>query len=415
MRSVLLLGLLSQVVLCSWSQQRVLDNADKQDARSILERHPLIDGHNDLLILLRYLYHSEIYSDNFTDAFEKTGLQGQVDLPRIDEGQLGGAFWSAFVLCPDDPLDFSDAAYAPYVKQTFEQIDLFYRLQENYPDYFTLSRSAAEAERNFKDGYLISPLAIEGLHQIGNSLATLRLYHRLGVRYATLTWNCHNKYADAALLRVEGETVVAEPYWHGVSKAGEELILEMNRLGMLVDLSHTSVDTQRDVLGGGGDWNGSRAAPIFSHSSVFAICPHPRNVNDEILELVKKRGSLVMINFSSDFVSCRASKAGGLPEYVPENNTIDHVVKHITYIGELIGYDHVGIGTDYDGSPSLPRGLEDVSKFPALVSKLLEQGLKPHIIAKVIGGNLLRVWHEADRVARELQNEIDPIQDHIKF
>lgn len=367
------------------------------------------------MILLRYYYNDGIYTNNFTTGFEKTGISGQVDLPRIKAGQLGGSFWSAFVLCPNDGFDFSDAAYAPFVKETLEQIDLFYRLQDRYPKYFTLSRSADEAERNFKKGYLISPLAIEGLHQIGNSLATLRLYHQLGVRYATLTWNCHNKYADAALNIIDGKTVKSEPYWHGVSKAGQDIVLEMNRLGMLVDLSHTSVDTQRDVLGGSPDkWQGSRAAPIFSHSSAYSVCPHPRNVNDEILQLVKKRNSLVMINFSADFVSCRASNTStGLPDFVPENNTIDQVVKHITYIGELIGYDHVGIGTDYDGTLSVPRGLEDVSKFPHLVVKLQEKGLKTSTIAKIIGGNLLRVWHEADEVSEKLQEEINPIEDQI--
>jgi membrane dipeptidase len=316
-----------------------------------------------------------------------------------------------------------------------EQIDLFQRLAVKYPDYFTLSGTAKEAEHAFADGKLISPLAIEGLHQIGNSLATLRLYHSLGVRYATLTWNCHNKYADAAAVTVDGKFGASKPYHGGVSKAGQQLILEMNRLGtlaiaefdraekltswttgMLVDLSHVSVDTMRDVLGGSPEkgWKGSIAPPIFSHSSAKAICPHPRNVPDDILHLVKKRNGVVMVNFSPDFISCKdTGSSNGIPEYVDETNTLQQVVKHITYIGELIGYDHVGLGTDYDGIESTPRGLEDVSKFPDLVTALLEAGVSAKDVAKIVGRNILRVWHDVDAVAAKLQKEIDPVEEKV--
>lgn len=220
------------------------------DAHQILAEHPLIDGHNDLLILLRAVYGNKIQDSNFTDPFENGGMKGQFDLPRADKGQLGGSFWSAFMPCPADGLDFSDETYAPFVKATLEAIDTFNRLSEKYPEYFTLPKNAAEAEKNFRKGKLISPLAIEGLHQIGNSAATLRLYYELGVRYATLNWNCHNKYSDAAVTVVDGKSQKSKPYWHGVSEQGQRLVQEMNRLGMLVDLSHVSVDTMRDVLGG---------------------------------------------------------------------------------------------------------------------------------------------------------------------
>lgn len=335
--------------------------------------------------------------------------------------------------CPADGLDFSDENYAPYVRATLEQIDLFDRLALNHPKFFTLSKDAADAERNFEHGKLISPLAIEGLHQIGNSISTLRLYHRLGVRYATLNWNCHNIYSDAAVVSVDGVSQKSSPYWGGVSKAGHELILEMNRMGMLVDLSHVSVDTMRDVLGGSPEkgWNGSIAAPIFSHSSAYSLCPHPRNVPDDILQLVKKRNSVVMVNFSPDFISCRASNAStGLPEFVEETNTIEQVAAHITHIGELIGYDHVGIGSDFDGRscfqaivcaaklifegiPSTPRGLDDVSKFPDLINLLLKKGVSPTDCAKIAGRNLLRVWHEADAVSTRLQKEMEPLEDTL--
>ena len=279
-----------------------------------------------------------------------------------------------------------------------------------------MSSTAKEAEENWADGKLISPIIIEGLHQIGNSAATLRLYHSLGVRYATLTWNCHNIYADAALVSIDGVTQVSKPYHGGISEAGRDLILEMNRLGMIVDLSHTSDDTMRDILGGNPQkgWNGSVAPPIFSHSSARAICPHPRNVPDDILQLVKTRNSLVMVNFSPDFISCTASDSStGLPDFVEETNTLDHVVKHIMHIGELIGYDHVGIGTDFDGIQDTPRGLEDVSKFPDLINALLEKGVSEEDAGKIAGRNLLRVWHEVDAVAARLQKEIDPLEDEL--
>ncbi|TKA22469.1 hypothetical protein B0A50_08012 [Salinomyces thailandicus] len=389
----------------------------KSGVAKVLSDNPLIDGHVDLLILIRFLWGNHIYGENFTRPFEKGDMPGQFDIPRAEASQMGGAFWSAFVPCPADGFDFSDDAYAPFVRATLEQIDLYNRLSEKYPKYFTLSRSAAEAERNFhKQGKFISPLAIEGLHQIGNSISTLRLYHELGVRYATLTWNCHNKYADAALVSVDGKTVASKPYHGGVSKAGQDLILEMNRLGMLVDLSHVSLDTMRDVLGGSPEkgWKGSVAPPIFSHSSAKTICPHPRNVPDDILQLVKKRNSLVMVNFSPDFVSCKASNASsGLPDFVEETNTIEHVVKHIMHIGELIGYDHVGLGSDFDGIESTPRGLKDVTNYPDVIQMLLNKGVSEKDAGQVAGRNLLRVWHEADRVAARLQKELDPLEDPL--
>ena len=362
----------------------------KTGVERVLADNPLIDGHNDLLILLRAVYGNRIYDSNFSKPFEEGGLVGHVDVPRLDDGLVGGTFWSAWVPCPADGFDFSNEAYAPYVRATLEQIDLFNRLSAEYPKYFTLSRTAKDAERHFyKEGKLISPLAIEGLHQIGNSLSTLRLYHELGVKYATLTWNCHNKYADAAVVSIDGESMASKPFHGGVSKAGHDLILEMNRLGMLVDLSHVSVDTMRDVLGGTPEkgWNGSIAPPIFSHSSAKSLCPHPRNVPDDILHLVKKAGSVVMVNFAPDFVSCKASDASsGLPEFVEETNTIEHVVEHIMHIGELIGYDHVGLGSDFDGIPTTPRGLDDVSKYPDLIQRLLDKGVSEEDCARSLEG-----------------------------
>ena len=190
----------------------------------------------------------------------------------------------------------------------------------------------------------------------------------------------------------------------------------MNRMGMLVDLAHVSTDTMRDVLVGSSkdEWNGSLAPPIFSHSSAYALCPHPRNVPDDILQLVKQRNSLVMVNFNPDFISCvPGNSSTGLPDLYKPNVTLSQVVRHIIHIGELIGYDHVGLGTDYDGIINTPKGLEDVSKFPDLVAELLRRGVSDEDAAKIVGQNLLRVWKEADAVAARLQRETLPLEDDL--
>ena len=185
----------------------------------------------------------------------------------------------------------------------------------------------------------------------------------------------------------------------------------MNRVGLLVDLSHTSVDTQLDVLGGGADgWEGSRAPVIFSHSSVHTLCPHPRNVEDQVLDLLRERNGVVMINFAPDFVSCvDAGRDDGLPDFYPQNSTLEWVAEHVVYIGRRIGFAHVGIGSDFDGIGSTPRGLDDVSKFPDLVAELLRKGVSDDDAAKVVGGNILRVWKEAEAIAGELQNKGEPV------
>ncbi|TLD39408.1 hypothetical protein E2P81_ATG00395 [Venturia nashicola] len=388
----------------------------EERAIKILSENPLIDGHNDLLIMLRERYRNSIYDNDFADKFEKGGLAGHVDIPRMEEGRYGGAFWSAFLPCQQNLSDYSDASYAPIVRATLEQLDLYNRLSLDYPKYFSLPSNSASATKAFDSGKLISPLAIEGLHQIGNSISTLRLYHSLGVRYATLTWNCHNIYADAALISEPGSTYASTPKWKGLSVAGDLLIKEMNRIGMLVDISHVSKNTMLDVLGGNPEkTNGSLAPPIFSHSSAYSICPHPRNVQDDVLQLVKKKNSLVMINFAPEFVSCTPSDSpSGVPDFYPDNSTLAQVVRHITHIGKLIGYDHVGIGTDYDGIESTPRGLEDVSKFPDLVAALLEAGVSDKDAAKVVGRNLLRVWKDADAVSAKMKEEgVLPLEDDI--
>ncbi|KAI1214929.1 putative dipeptidase [Annulohypoxylon truncatum] len=381
----------------------------EQRVQKILSETPLIDGHNDLAIFIRFMYNNHIYNETFTKPFEGGGFPMHVDLPRLREGQNGGAFWSVFTPCPANGSDWSDENYAPSVQLTLQQIDLMTRLQSAYPNEFSGipldSKSAVEA---FKKGKFVSPLGIEGLHQIGNSIANLRRYHALGVRYATLTHNCGNKFADAALW--ENPFGKAPPVWGGVSPKGRQLVNEMNRIGMIVDLSHVSVDTMRDVLGGSEGWAGSKAPIMFSHSSAFSVCPHPRNVPDDILQLVKEKNSIVMVNFAPDFISCVDKGAeNGVPEFFPENNTLSHVVDHIEYIGNLIGYDHVGLGSDFDGIPSAPEGLTDVSKYPDLIAELLRRGISDEDAGKIAGGNILRVWGDVEKIAAKLQAEGEPV------
>lgn len=288
-----------------------------------------------------------------------------------------------------------------------------------YPKAFSTSNiDSSSALAAFKDHHrLISPIGIEGLHQIGNSFSNLRLYHSLGVKYATLTWNCHNAFADAALTTdSSGRTVAGHDYWGGLSEAGQVMIKEMNRLGMLVDLSHVSKRTMLDVLGASPEKGSSITPVIFSHSSAYALCPHPRNVQDDVLQLVKKTNSIVMVNFSPDFISCLPSGAEtGMPDFYPPNATLHQVARHVTYIGDLIGYDHVGLGSDFDGIMMTPKGLDDVSKYPDLIAELLNMGVSDEDAAKVVGMNILRVWGEAERQAVRMQKDgVLPAQDFIE-
>ncbi|KAH8723048.1 membrane dipeptidase-domain-containing protein [Phaeosphaeriaceae sp. PMI808] len=353
----------------------------------ILSVAPLIDGHNDFAIWIRAFYNNHIYQDNFTDSGP---LFGQVDFPRLQAGRVRGQFWSAYVECPKENNNYSDKVYQEIVHDTLQQIDLIHRLMKEFPNHLTPAYSSHDVWANFRQSNTISSLiGIEGLHQIGNSASILRLYHQLGVRYATLTHTCHNKYADSE------EPIV--PLHHGLSPAGKNLIREMNRIGMMIDLSHTSEDTMLAAI------DISTAPLIFSHSNAFAICNHTRNVPDDVLFRLRDNGGIVMATFYPEFVRCDD----------PRKASLSDVADHIVYIGQLIGYKHVGIGSDFDGMQEGPNGLQDVSRYPALIQHLLQRGVPDHDLEGIVGGNVLRVLELTEREARRLQ-DIKPLEDDVK-
>ncbi|KAL2439055.1 Dipeptidase aclJ [Exophiala dermatitidis] len=392
----------------------------------ILSRTPLLDGHDDLAVQVQEIFGNRIYNPDFKSKFEQGSMPAHLDLPRLAKGKQGGLFWSAWVDCPVDGNDFSNENYAPVVMKGLAQVDVIRRLQAEHADIFsppTLDSTAAVAAFR-RHGKLISPIGVEGLHMIGRNASLLRLYHSLGARYFTLTWNCHNAFADAAAVSVEPEDPSemfaarpAQPHWGGLSPLGTKLMDEMNRLGMIIDLAHVNAATMHDVLAGNTtkSYAGSRAPVIFSHSSAFALCPHPRNVPDYILPLVKKTNSVVMVTFVPEFVSCvNSSTPDRLPTFYPPNSTLGFVADHIMYIGNKIGFEHVGIGSDFDGCFDTPRGLEDVSKFPDLVRELLVRGLSDDQVEGIVGGNVLRVWKRVEEVAQEMQaSGALPMEDEI--
>lgn len=399
----------------------------QQRAQRILDTTPLIDGHNDLAIFIRGKYKNNLYDEKFKHDFEQGGMPENVDLPRLRNGSVGGAFWSAFVACPANAsFDLSDENYATAAAHTLQQIDLLRRLQDQYAQDFTKSMSGSAGRDHMLSEWrqrksFFGPISIEGLHQVvpSSPMSSLRSYYDLGVRMATLTWNCHNAFADAALISNDFTTPpqvvngISRPDEGAVTKRGRAVIREMNRLGMIVDISHTSYWTQKAILEGI-----SQAPVVFSHSSAYSLCPHPRNVRDDVLDLVPKSKSLVMVNFSPAFISCTPHDQRGdntsqkhqphfsLPVFYEQNNTLHQVARHIQYIGSRIGYDYVGLGSDFDGmGEKTPRGLEGVDKFRDLVEELLRLGIGDEDVRKITGENILRVWADVDALSDKLRKD----------
>ncbi|KAM5531048.1 hypothetical protein V8D89_015268 [Ganoderma adspersum] len=353
----------------------------------IMERAPVIDGHIDLPILVRFAYKNNVSAVDLTKPFD-----GHVDIPRLREGKVGGFFWSVYVDCPTKQEE-SDDFLKPTnrVRDTLEQIDIAKLLINKYSNTFAWTLSSQEIKVAMSRGKIASLLGVEGAHQLGNSIQTLRQYYDLGVRYMTLTHACHNAFADSC-----GMFPALEPLHGGLSPLGFSLIKEMNRLGMLVDLSHTSDDTAKQAL------KHSTAPVIWSHSSARAVNNVPRNVPDDVLKLIgtgpNQTDAVVMVNFAPIFVA------------PPGEADVKWVADHVEHIAKVAGKKHVGIGSDYDGIGQTPDGLEDVSKYPALVAELYKRGWNTFELAGLTGGNLLRIMEAAERVAAGLQRSgMEPV------
>ena len=374
-------------------------------ARRLLTEVPLIDGHNDLAWTIRNLRDTPMDVDAY-DLRQRT--PHDTDIPRLREGLVGAQFWSVYI-----PGEIKEQGYA---KTQLEQIDIALRVIEKYPDVFKLALTADDIERIFARGKIASLLGMEGGHAIENSLGALRAFYRLGVRYMTLTHNVTLDWADA---------VMDEPRHNGLTEFGKEVVREMNRLGMLVDLSHVTPKVMLDAL------EVSEAPVIFSHSSARALTDHPRNVPDEVLKKLPQNGGVVMVTFIPSFVSQEVKDweeplealLEGLPfdqeylriknEYIEAHQpkpvaTVKHVADHIEHVRDVAGIDHVGIGSDFWGSGDMPKGLEDVSKFPNLFAELIERGWTDADLKKLAGENMLRVLRQAEAVAARLQKERRP-------
>ena len=386
-----------------------------QEARQILREVPLIDGHNDLPWQLREKFKNHM---DQVDLMDTTKLEPpfHTDIPRLKKGMMGGQFWSVYV-----PVDRKGA---DAIQDVLEQIDVVHRFTKKYPDTFQMAYTADDVLRIHKSGRIASLIGVEGGHCINNSLAVLRQLYAMGARYMTLTHWSNTDWADAA---------TSDPKHKGLSPFGELVVKEMNRLGMLVDLSHVSEETMNRVL------DIARAPVLFSHSSARAISSHPRNVPDEVLKRLQQNGGVVMVNYARAFVSeeqhqfqavKEAEKARikeltlGDPEKLKKDTeewekahpdpavTLQQLANHIDHIRKVAGIDHVGIGSDLDGIDKTPTGLEDVSTYPALLAELLKRGYSKEEVKKVAGLNALRALRKAEQVASTLQKESQP-DDHL--
>jgi membrane dipeptidase len=373
----------------------------------VLKATPLIDGHNDWPEVLREREGEARWTLDLGDLSRSKAVYN-TDISRLRRGMVGAQFWSVWV-SPDLP-------GTDQVEQTIEQIDLVRSLPDRYPATFVLARTVADVRRAHAAGKIACMIGVEGGGQIDGSLSVLRAYAALGAGYLTLTHTRAIEWADSA---------TDDPTHNGLTDFGRKVVLELNRLGMLVDLSHVSEKTMRDALAV------SKAPVIFSHSSARAIDDHPRNVSDAVLRLVARNGGLVMVNYAPPYVSeayrrwsaessaektrlnsppyngldigqpdkAAADYAAWLQANPAPNVTLTEVADHIVHIAKVAGIDHVGIGSDFDGvGETLPKGLADVSTYPALLAELMRRGWSDKDVAKAAGGNVLRVMESAERV-----------------
>lgn len=384
-RTSLKLAAVSLALVAPAAGQTPQDRSDTvAHARALMAETPLIDGHNDLPWQVR---------DHANGDFEQLDIakpqpELHTDIPRLRQGLMGGAFFVAYV--PTDLIANGATRFG------LMQIDLIHRMVDRYPDTFALATTADEVMNAYNSGRVATLIGLEGGHAIEGSLDVLRTFHALGVRYMTLThWRTH-AWADAA---------TDEPRYQGLSEFGESVIHEMNRLGILIDLSHVSDETMLDAL------RLSEAPVIYSHSSARALTDHVRNVPDSILTQLADNGGIVMVNYAPSYVSDEVrlyeeTESDGSPA---PRATLAQVADHFDHLISVAGIDHVGFGSDFDGIDTTPIGLEDVSTFPAIVAELIQRGYTDTEIKKLLGLNLLRVLRDAEETASRLQAESDPI------
>lgn len=401
MRTLGLLVLLTAAATTDAAEPKRLPVVVSDRAREIHSRGYVFDGHNDLPWTMR----TEAGASFDKADIAKPQPKFHTDIPRLRAGNVGAQFWSVYV-----PAETSKSGQA--LLQTIEQIELVTTMVARYPDVFELARTADDVERIRRANKIASLIGVEGGHCIENSIENLRRLHRLGAGYLTLTHSDTLDWADSA-----SDTARHQ----GLSPFGEEVVRELNRLGMLVDLSHVSPDTMRGAL------RVSRAPIIFSHSSARAVADHVRNVPDDVLKEVRKNGGVVMVNFSSGFVHPESARRRAkmfdvlreLRAKFPdddhfkqarrkwevenpiERGDIHDLVDHIEHIAKTAGVEHVGIGSDYDGITMVPKQLEDVSTYPVITQELLNRGYGEADIHQIMSGNILRVMREAEKVAAQ--------------
>ncbi|XP_038662679.1 dipeptidase 2 isoform X1 [Scyliorhinus canicula] len=349
------------LLLLSTTLMSEIDNTVNQ----IMKSAPLIDGHNDLALQLR-----RYFNNNLTGLDLNTLKKTHTNINKLKEGNVGAQLWSAYVLC--------SSQYKDAVRLTMEQIDVIKRMCRKYKEFKLVTTSEGMRNATDKIACLIS---IEGGQSIDSSLAALRMFYDLGVRSMSLTHMCHTPWARSTEERPD-----IVPPKSNLTDFGREVVLEMNRLGMIVDLSHTAHGTAKAVL------QISKAPVIFSHSSASAICQHRRNVPDNLLKMIKRKKGLVMVNFYCGFVACQ------------KVCNISNVADHFDYIKKIAGYESVGIGGDYDGATWFPQGLEDVSKYPALIKELLRRKWTADELKAVLRDNFLRVFGKVEEVKAKLKD-----------
>ncbi len=374
------------------------------DIPALLATNPVLDGHNDLPWALRERVDYDLDAIDIAARGDRT----HTDLPRLREGGVGGQFWSVYAPGTLSPIDA--------VTATFEQIDVVHHLLQRYAADLAFATTVTDIRAAWETGRIASLLGAEGGHCIGNSLGVLRMMRALGVRYLTLTHNQNNDWADSA---------TDVPRHGGLNAFGCEVVREMNRIGMLVDLSHVAPATMHAAM------DVTAAPPIFSHSSARAVCDHPRNVPDDVLERLRDLGGVCMVTFVPRFISSSVRswdeavhaaaegagiQANDLAAYTAFSRTyaaddpaplatLEDVVAHVEHIREVAGPDHIGLGGDYDGVDRLPEGLRDVSGYPALLGALADRGWSATDLAKLTSGNILRVLDAADATAAGLADQ----------